>query len=164
MALSTALRSTFLIISLTILIAASGLLAAKDGNVNLDPRLTSRTCMVQITPPKGVDVLAVKHEIVDACANEYGGDWTIKTISCYANSGSPTVTVNLTGSKTSVTERAIPCGERTWLSGFVKTTPVVHSFSELGSTCAAQPCSLEARIDAVKGTSNWVVLRITGQL
>jgi hypothetical protein len=155
---------TLLLVSLAILITASGLLTAKDGIINLDPHLTSRTCMVQITPPKGVDVLTAKHETVDACANEYGGNWTIKTISCYANNGSPTVTVNLTGSKTSITERAIPCGERTWLSGFVKSTPVVHSFSELGSTCATLPCSLEARIESVKGASNWVILRITGQL
>jgi len=137
---------------------------AKDGVVNLDQHLTSRTCMVQIIPPKGTEVLAPKHETVDVCANEYGADWTIKTVSCYANAGTPTVRVNLTGSQTSITERVIPCGERTWLSGLVKGTPIVHTFSELGSTCAVQPCSLEARIDAVKGTSNWVVLRITGQL
>lgn len=137
---------------------------AKDGVVNLDQHLTSRTCMVQIIPPKGTEVLAPKHETVDVCSNEYGGDWTIKTISCYANNGSPTVTVNLTGSKASLTEKPIPCGERTWLSGLVKAAPVVHTFSELGSTCASAPCSLEARIDAVKGVSNWVVLRITGQL
>ena len=158
------MRAAFFLVLLTILITATGLLAAKDGIINLDPHLTSRTCMVQITPPKGSDVLAVKHEIIDACANEYGADWTIKTISCYANNGTPTVRVNLTGSHTSITERVIPCGERTWLSGLVKTTPILHTFSELGSTCAQAPCSLEARIDSVKGVSNWVILRITGQL
>lgn len=158
------MRAAFFILFLTILIALSGLLTAKDGTVNLDSHLTSRTCMVQITPPKGGEVLAPKHDTVDVCANEYGADWTIKTVSCYANNGTPTVRVNLTGSQTSITERAIPCGERTWLSGLVKGTPILHTFSELGSTCASAPCSLEARIDSIKGVSNWVILRITGQL
>lgn len=143
---------------------SKAVMKSADGDILLAPHITARTCMLQITPPKAVDVLTSKHETVDACANEYGADWTIKTISCYANNGSPTVTVNLTGSKASLTEKAIPCGERTWLSGLVKGTPVVHSFSELGSTCAVAPCSLEARIDSTKGASNWVILRITGQL
>jgi hypothetical protein len=164
MEVKRSMRAAFFIVFLTLLITATGLLTAKDGTVNLAPYLTSRTCMVQIIPPKGTEVLAPKHETVDVCANEYGADWTIKTVSCYANAGTPTVRVNLTGSQTSITERVIPCGERTWLSGLVKGTPIVHTFSELGSTCSTAPCSLEARIDAIKGTSNWVVLRITGQL
>lgn len=136
-----------------------------DGTVTIAPHLTLRTCMVQITPPKGTDVLAVGHDQIDACPHEFGVDWTIKTVSCYANAGTPTVALKLTaGRDNSITEKVVPCGERTWLSGLVNGTPAVHTFSGLGSDCKEAPCSLEAKIATVKGVSNWVILRITGAL
>jgi hypothetical protein len=136
-----------------------------DATVYLEPHLTARTCMVQITPPVGTAALAAGHDQIDACPNEFGVDWTIKTVSCYASNGTPTVTLRLTGGNaTSIVEKPIPCGERVWMSGPVNGAPLLHSFSGLGSTCAQAPCSLEAKVATVAGVSQWVILRITGQL
>jgi hypothetical protein len=135
-----------------------------DGAVTVAPHLTARTCMVQIAPPVGATELAVGHSTVDACANEYGASWTLKTVSCYADAGSPTVTVRLkTG--TTLTQAPIPCGDKTWQSAPVVGAPMLHSFSGLGSTCAEPPCDLAAAtVTTVTGVSHWVVLRLTGQL
>lgn len=136
-----------------------------DAMVILAPHLRVRTCMLQITPTGGDDILRKGHDQVDACSHEYGVDWTIKTVSCYANHGTPTVTLKLTGGNdTSIVAQPIPCGERTWMSGPVNGAPLLHSFSGLGSTCAQSPCSLEASVATVTGVSQWVVIRITGQL
>jgi hypothetical protein len=134
-----------------------------DATVYLEPHLTARTCLVQITPPVGKDVLAVGHNAVDACPNEFGADWVIKTVSCYADAGTPTVTLRTKGTA-SFTQAPLPCGDKTWKSAAVVGTPLLHSFSELGSTCAEPPCDLTATVAAVTGVSHWAVIRLTGQL
>lgn len=135
-----------------------------DATVYLEPHLTSRTCMVQITPPVGKDSLAVGNNTVDACANEFGASWTIKTVSCYADSGTPTVTVRLK-TNTTLTQAPIPCGDKSWKSAPVVGNPLLQSFSELGSTCSDPPCDIaSATIAAVNGVPHFVILRITGQL
>lgn len=166
-------RSFLLVILGSLLLASAVLLSAQpkattrmsDAMVTLAPHLTARTCMLQITPPMGTEALVPGHDQVDACPNEFGVDWTIRTVSCYANHGTPTVTLKLTGGNaTSIVDKPIPCGERTWMSGPVNGAPLLHSFSGLGSTCAQAPCSLDASVVAVTGVSQWVILRITGQL
>jgi hypothetical protein len=128
------------------------------------PHLTARTCLVQITPPAGDAELAVGHSTVDFCPNEFGADWSMKTVSCYADAGTPTVTVRLkTG--TTLTQAPIPCGDKTWQAAPVIGAPLLHSFSGLGSTCAEPPCDLAAAtVTTVTGISHWAILRITGQL
>jgi hypothetical protein len=136
---------------------------ASDGVMTLAPHLTTRTCMIQITPPVGTAALAVGHATVDACSNEYGSDWVIKTASCYADSGTPTVTIKAQ-TATSVTQTPLPCGDHTWKSAPVVGTPTLRSFSGLGSTCAEPPCDLSAAVATVTGVSHYVIIRLTGQL
>ena len=135
-----------------------------DGAVTMAPHLTARTCLVQIAPPVGATELAVGHTTVDACPNEFGVDWSMKTVSCYADAGTPTVTVRLkTG--TTLTQAPIPCGDKTWQSAQVVGAPMLHTFSGLGSTCAEPPCDLAAAtVTTITGVSHWAILRITGQL
>lgn len=134
-----------------------------DATVSLEPHLTARTCLVQITPPVGTAELSVGHATVDVCTNEFGADWTVKTASCYADSGTPTVILRMQG-QPSLTQAPLPCGERTWKSVAIAGTPTLHSFSGLGSTCAEPPCDLSAAVVTVTGVSHHVIIRLTGQL
>src|SRR5262245_52826924 len=137
-----------------------------DAAPALASKYTKRTCMVVIgDPDNSSPVLLDGNDSPVACSNEFGADWTITSVSCYSNAGTPTVTPILTGgSATSVLTGALTCGTASWASGTVNGSPVVHSFSGSGSTCSSTPCSLDVNMTSAGGTSRYVVIRITGSL
>jgi hypothetical protein len=137
------------------------------GTLDLAAAYKVRTCTVIIGDPGSASAaLANDNDSPVSCVNEYGVDWTIQTVSCWADAGSPTVTPILTGgSATSILTGALTCGTAAWASGTVQSSPpVVHSFSGTGSTCTSTPCSADVNITTAGGTAKYVVVRISGSL
>jgi hypothetical protein len=132
-----------------------------------DPAKT-KTCNVIVGDPGAASpLLADDNDSPGACVNEYGADWTITTVACYANAGSPTVTPILTGdgTGTSILTGALTCGTAAWAPGTVQgTPPVVHSFSGTGATCSVTPCSIDVNLTTADGVAKYVVVKITGTL
>ncbi len=125
-----------------------------------------RSCTVIIGDPGAASsVLANDNDSPVACNNNFGADWTITSVGCWADAGSPTVTPILTGgSSTSVLTGALTCGTASWAAGTVQgTAPVVHSFSG-GATCSSTPCSIDANITTAGGTAKYIVMKIVGTL
>jgi hypothetical protein len=140
-------------------------LGSASGNVTAADK--TRTCTVVVGDPgAGSPALSDDNDSPVACGNEYSADWTIQTVSCWANAGSPTVTPILTGgSATSILTGALTCGTAAWASGTVQASaPVVHSFSGTGSTCSSTPCSIDVNISSAGGVAKYVVIRISGSL
>lgn len=126
-----------------------------------------RSCVAIFGDPSAASTaLADDDDLPVACPNDMGADWTITTVACYANAGSPTVTPILTGgSGTSILTGALTCGTASWAAGTVQgTAPVVHSFSGAGATCSSTPCSIDANITTAGGTAKYIVLKIVGTL
>jgi hypothetical protein len=126
-----------------------------------------RMCLVLIGDPGAASaVLADDNDSPVACANEYGAAWTITTVACWANAGSPTVTPILTGgSGTSILTGALTCGTAAWAAGTVQgTAPVVNTFSGAGATCAATPCTIDVNITTAGGTAKYLVVKIVGTI
>lgn len=125
----------------------------------------TKTCVVTVGDPGSASpVLANDNDSPVACPNDLGVDWTITTVACYADAGSPTVTPILTGgSATSVLTGALTCGTAAWAAGTVQgTAPVVHSFSGAGATCSSTPCSIDVNITTAGGTAKYLVVKIVG--
>ena len=139
-----------------------------DGiQVKAQPAITDisgkiKACTVVIGDPGSASpVLADDNDSPSACVNDTGVDWTITSVSCLANAGSPTVTPILTGGTgTSVLSGALTCGTSAFAAGTLSGTPVVHSFS--GATCSTTPCSIDANITTAGGTAKYLVLKIVG--
>lgn len=126
-----------------------------------------RTCVVITGDPGSASpALADDNDSPVACSNNYGGDWTITTVACWANAGSPTVTPILTGGTgTSILTGPLTCGTAAWAAGTVQgTAPVVHTFSGTGATCSSTPCSIDSNITAAGGTVKYLVVKITGTI
>ena len=126
-----------------------------------------RKCTIIVGDPGAASpVLANDNDTPVACTNDYGADWTITTVACYADAGTPTVTPILTGgSATSILTGALTCGTASWAAGTVQgTAPVVHSFSGTGATCSSTPCSIDVNITSAGGAAKYVVVKITGTL
>ncbi len=126
---------------------------------------STRVCTVTLYPKANKLVLEVGDGLTQQCANSFGGPWTIETVACYAEKGTPTVTpVLLGGAADSLVKKPVPCGNDTWAAGEVNGTPVVQSFSGTGATCATPPCALKVAVTSVKGATQSVTLHITGHL
>ena len=125
-----------------------------------------RQCTVIIGDPGSASpVLADDNDSPVACVNEYTTDWTITTVACWANAGSPTVTPILTGgSGTSILSGALTCGTAAWASAAVNGTPVIKTFSGTGSTCSSTPCSADINITTAGGTAKYIVVKIVGTI
>jgi hypothetical protein len=126
-----------------------------------------RTCVIITGDPGAASpVLADDNDSPVACGNTWGSDWTIQSVTCWANAGSPTVTPILTGgSATSILTGALTCGTAAWNAGTVQAlAPVVHSFSGTGATCSSTPCTIDANITTAGGTAKYIVVRIVGTL
>ncbi len=109
-------------------------------------------------------VLANDNGITAGCGNSSGSNVTITSVSCRANAGSPTVTPILTaGTSTSILTGALTCGTAAWAAGTLNGTPVLHSFSADGATCASTPCTLDAAITSAGGTAKQILMRFTWQ-
>lgn len=126
-----------------------------------------RSCVVAVGDPGAASsVLADDNDSPVACGNTFGADWTIQSVTCWANAGSPTVTPILTGGTgTSILTGALTCGTASWAAGTVQgTAPVVHTFSGTGATCSVTPCTIDANITTAGGVAKYIVIRITGTL
>jgi hypothetical protein len=134
--------------------------------VTLAAKFKVRTCVVVTGDPGSASpVLADDNDSPVACGNSYGADWTITSVACWANGGSPTVTPILTGGgATTVLTGALTCGTGSWAAGTLNGTPVVHTFSADGATCASTPCTMDVNITTAGGTAKYLVVRITGTL
>jgi hypothetical protein len=129
------------------------------------PQLHVKSCVVAVGDPGAASlVLADDNDSPSACTNETGTDWTITTVACFANAGSPTVTPILTGgSGTSILTGALTCGTAAWAAGTVQSTPpVIHSFSGTGATCSSTPCSADINITTAGGTAKYLLVKLTG--
>lgn len=112
-------------------------------------------------PGSGSVPLANDNDTPAACGNDFGVDYTITAVACYADAGTPTVTPILTGgSGTSILTGALTCGTASWAAGTVNGTPTVHTFSANGATCASPPCTIDANITTAGGTAKYIILRI----
>jgi len=126
-----------------------------------------RKCTIVIGDPGATSsALADDNDSPVACSNDYGGDWTITTVACWADAGSPTVTPILTGgSATSILTGALTCGTAAWAAGTVQSSPpVVHSFSGTGATCSSTPCTIDVNITTAGGVAKYIVIKIVGTL
>lgn len=126
-----------------------------------------RECVVIIGDPGAASaVLANDNDSPAACGNTWATDWTITSVACWANAGSPTVTPILTaGSATSILTGSLTCGTAAWAAGTVQgTAPVVHSFSANGATCSSTPCTIDTDITSAGGTAKYIIIRITGTI
>ncbi len=124
-----------------------------------------KSCVVVVGDPGAASpALADDNDSPVACSNDTGGDWTLTSVACWANAGSPTVTPILTGgSGTSILTGALTCGTASWAAGSVQgTAPVVHTFSGAGATCSSTPCSIDANITTAGGTAKYLVIKIVG--
>lgn len=122
-----------------------------------------KTCVVAIGDPGAASAaLANDNDSPVACPNDLGADWTITSVSAWADAGSPTVTPILTGgTATSILSGALTAGTAAWAAGTLNGTPVVHSFSA-GSTCSSTPCSIDVNITTAGGTAKYIVVKIVG--
>ena len=126
-----------------------------------------RECVVMVGDPGAASAaLAGDNDSPVACGNTWATDWTITSVACWANAGSPTVTPILTaGLATSILTGALTCGTAAWAAGTVQgTAPVVHSFSANGATCSSTPCTIDANITSAGGTAKYLIIRITGTI
>lgn len=126
-----------------------------------------RSCTIGIGDPGAASpVLADDNDAPVACANEFGSDWRITTVTCWANAGSPMVTPILTGeTATSTLTGALTCGTASWAAGTVQSTaPVVHSFSGPGATCSSTPCTVDVNITSAGSVAKYLVRKITGTI
>jgi hypothetical protein len=116
-------------------------------------------------PGTGSPVLTDDNDSPVAVGNSLGADITILSVSCWANAGSPTVTPILTaGTATSILTGALTCGTGSWAAGTVNGTPVLHTFSANGATCASTPCTADVNITTAGGVAKYIVVRIVGTL
>jgi hypothetical protein len=124
---------------------------------------TTRTCLVTIGDPGSASpVIANDNDAPAQCGNDIGSDMTITGVACWADAGTPTVTPILTGgSGTSLITGALTCGTASWAAGTLNGSPVLHTFSGAGATCAATPCTLDANITTAGGTAKYIVLKFT---
>ena len=139
-------------------------LLSRDGT--LATKLTRRTCLVAVGDP-GADssVLANDNDSPVMCTNEMGSDWTITTVACWADAGSPTVTPVLTGgTATSLLTGALTCGTAAWAAGTVNGAPIVKTFSGAGATCTTTPCSIDVNITTAGGVAKYLVVKISGTM
>lgn len=136
------------------------------GVATVDAKLKIKPCIIIMGDPGAASAfLADDNDSPVVCGNSWGSDWTITSVSCYANAGSPTVTPILTaGTGTSILTGALTCGTASWAAGTVNGTPVVHSFSANGATCASTPCTIDGNITSAGGTAKLIVIRIVGTL
>lgn len=125
----------------------------------------TKTCTVIIGDPGATSpVLANDNDSPVACVNNWGVDWTITAVGCWADAGSPTVTPILTGgAATSILTGALTCGTAAWAAGTVNGSPVVKSFTG-GATCSSTPCTVDVNITTAGGTAKYIVVKITGTL
>ena len=140
---------------------------ANGGALTLAAQYKIRTCTVITGDPGSASpALADDNDSPVACGNTFGADWTIQSVTCWANAGSPTVTPILTGgSGTSILTGALTCGTAGWAAGTVQgTAPIVHTFSGTGATCSSTPCTIDMNITTAGGTAKYIVVRITGTL
>lgn len=134
---------------------------------NFPALLKIRKCTIVIGDPGAASsALADDNDSPVACSNTFGADWTIQTVTCWADAGSPTVTPILTGgSGTSILTGALTCGTAAWAAGTVQSSaPVVHSFSGTGATCSSTPCTIDVNITTAGGTAKYIVVTVTGTL
>jgi hypothetical protein len=124
---------------------------------------TTRTCLVTIGDPGAASsALANDNDSPAQCGNDIGSDMTITGVACWADAGTPTVTPILTGGTgTSLISGALTCGSASWAAGTLSGTPLLHTFSGTGATCAVTPCTIDANITAAGGTAKYIVMKFT---
>lgn len=146
--------------------ASGAATCASVATTDVSTVLKTRTCTVIIGDPGAASpVLANDNDSPVACSNDFGADWTITMVACWADAGSPTVTPILTGgASTSILTGALTCGTASWAAGTLNGSPVVKTFSGGGATCSSTPCSADVNITTAGGVAKYVVVKITGTL
>ncbi|MGH3427958.1 MAG: hypothetical protein ACRDQZ_10395 [Mycobacteriales bacterium] len=121
-----------------------------------------RDCeLVYGDPGTASPALADDNDAPAVCANDFGADYTILAVACWADAGSPTVTPILTGgSGTSILAGALTCGTASWSAGTISGTPTVHSFDADGATCSSTPCTIDGNITSAGGTAKYIIIKI----
>jgi len=124
----------------------------------------THTCYVVIGDPSSSSpTLQTTNSAPAQCGNDFGTDETVIAVSVYvdANTGATAVNPILTGgSGTSILTGAITTSAGAWVAGTVNGSPVLHSFSGNGATCPSTPCTLDANISGVDGTTRFMIMKI----
>lgn len=100
-----------------------------------------------------------------AFPNDFGRDLKILSVACYADVGTPTINVVLTGgTTTSVLTGTCTCGTAAWAACTVNGAPILHSFSGSGATCTTTPCSADMLLATAGGTAKYVHVKVKAVL
>lgn len=139
---------------------------AIEGALPSPSGVKTRSCQIAIGLPGAASpALANDNDAPAVCGNDFGTNWTILSVDCWADAGSPTVQPILTGgSATSILTGVLTCGTASWAAGSVNGSPVVHSFSGTGATCSVTPCTLDADIVSAGGTAKYIIMRFKGTI
>jgi len=116
----------------------------------------ARPCDIIIGSPGAASpALANDNDTPQACGNTTGVTMTITAVSCYANTGSPTVTPIISGgSSTSILTGALTCSQASGgAAGTLNGTPT-QTTGQL----------IDGNITTAGGTAKYIVLRITRSL
>lgn len=90
-----------------------------------------RVCEYTIGAPGAASAaLADDNDLLSKCRNKYGSTLTVQAVQCYADAGSPTVMVTVTGGADTLTGN-LTCGTASWASGTLSGTPTVASDGSL---------------------------------
>ena len=90
-----------------------------------------RVCEYTIgAPGTASPALADDNDLLSKCRNKTGSTLTVTAIGCYANAGSPTVMVTVTGGSDTLTGN-LTCGTAAWAAGSLSGTPTVASDGSL---------------------------------
>jgi hypothetical protein len=116
--------------------------------------LNVRTCEIHIWGTGSSGVLQDADDEVASCRNKYGVTWTLTSVSCWANAGSPTVTPIVTGgAANSILSGALTCGTASWAAGSLQGTPTV-----------AADGTIDVNITAAGGTATNIRVVLAGTI
>lgn len=113
---------------------------------------STSACEIVIGDPgAATPILADDNDAPAVCANVSGGTQTITAISCWANTGSPTVRPIITGgAANSLLSADLQCGTGSYATGTLNGTPTL-----------ANGATIDANIASAGGVAKYIVLRIT---
>lgn len=106
-------------------------------------------------------------DVVRTCLNNSGLDWQITAVSVYTDAGAPQMLPILTGGAANSIltggTACVPDSPGVLKACSINGTPIVHSLSADGATCATPPCSIDGAQTA-DGVSHYMYLHVVGIL
>ena len=133
--------------------------------VTLATRYKTGKCELHIWGSGASSVLQDTDDEPESCINTSGGDWTMTGLTCWADTGAPTVLPILTGGAASsiiTGGTAFACSQTgIGAGGTLNGSPVVHSATASTGACASTPCSIDANIATAGGAAHSLRIVVT---